>query len=238
MSKPSSDAIDTTVPMTPVVGKPSGNATTIEEVRPNSTRHQAPTTADSQPTRRDATRRLIEGLPIGHLMATPFLEATNAQLQLAHATTEFIQKTCIDESGHIRQVAVTYDGDSASNDTVKTTVQVPLLSVLNIPALSIQKVGVSFAVDVVDIESTEKAVADDVATWSGWGASSSAKSDVHYVTQSKLSKPMPVSHTTATSIYPTYQIHIDAVQETPIGLQHLLQMLRPTPSVQTSSIQT
>ena len=179
------------------------------------------------PTR---TNLLLEGLPIRHLIATPFMESANAQLQLAHATTEFISDTCIDPDGNIRMIEMSYKTESEASGSSQSTIKVPLLTVINVPSLLIQKVNVDFKIEIMDIQATETrrtAESDQEfsvgvkASWKGWGARVS--SDVKYATKSKIAQTSSSkdSLTSKTS----YGINVEAVQSMPPGLLQLLDIL-------------
>ena len=171
------------------------------------------------------TNQLLEGLPIRHLIATPLVEAANAQLQLAYATTEFISQTCVDDSGNIRMIEMSYEGTDSSGNT-KSTIKVPLLTVINVPSLLIQKVNVDFKIEIVDIQSNEKTTSNETdkklnvsASWSGWGAR--VNSSVSYATKSKIA----TSSQDSISSKSAYNINVEATQTMPPGLQQLMDIL-------------
>jgi hypothetical protein len=175
------------------------------------------------------TNKILEGLPIRHLIATPFIEAANAQLQLAHATTEFISQTCIDPEGNIRMIEMSYDTESTGG-TTKSTIKVPLLTVINVPSLLIQKVSVDFKIEILDIQtdetvkssSTETEFAANVkASWSGWGAK--VECNVKYATKSKMAQTS--SSKDEISSKSVYNITVEAEQKMPPGLIKLLDIL-------------
>lgn len=194
----------------------------------------------SPPTR---TNLRLEGLPVRHLIATPFMESANAQLQLAHATTEFISDTCIDPEGNIRMIEMSYNTESESNGSSKSTIKVPLLTVINVPSLLIQKVNVDFKIEIMDIQATEASSTAETdrefgvnvkASWKGWGARVS--SDVKYSTKSKIAQA--TSSKDSLTSKTSYGISVEAVQTMPPGLLQLLDILSKSKPQSTSTTPT
>lgn len=145
----------------------------------------------------------FKGLPMGDLIGGPLMAACDAQVRLANATASFIQQvgfrprdaaaaqtlsdpTKFDESLlDVRTVAFKFTrpsqavspvNDGTANTTVPTeTVEldVPLLAIVKIPALSINTVDITFDMEVKNSERTSESE-DKKGSFSadasvGWG---------------------------------------------------------------------
>ena len=185
------------------------------------------------------TNNILEGLPIKHLIATPFIEAAEAQKQLAFATTSFIKDACVDKDGKIIMVDMTYDTADASGTTM-SHIKVPLLTILNVPSLLIQKMSVDFKIEILDIVTVDNVVKKDNtsdlgvnvgASWSGWGAKVNV--DVKYATTAKISQTSSSKDSISTKS--EYQVHVEAAQNMPPGLTQLLDTLTKSVSKNASA---
>lgn len=107
----------------------------------------------------------FRGLPMGDLIGAPLMAACDAQVRLANATADFIQHvgfTAADADGktEVRTVSFKFNrpapGTTAGADGTQPTelveLDVPLLSIVKIPALSITKVDVTFDMEVKNSE--------------------------------------------------------------------------------------
>jgi len=110
----------------------------------------------------------FKGLPMEELIAGPLSAAAKAQTQLAGVTADFINNIGLegpDGNKQARTVDFTYDrpvtkqDGSISQEQSKLTV--PLLSIVNVPNLSIQEASVDFNMEVksssLDTSETSKA---------------------------------------------------------------------------------
>lgn len=110
----------------------------------------------------------FKGLPMEELIGAPLSAAAKAQTQLAGVTADFINNVGLegeDGNKHARTVDFTYDrpvtkqDGSVSQEQSKLTV--PLLSIVNVPNLSIQEASVDFNMEVksssLDTSETSKA---------------------------------------------------------------------------------
>jgi hypothetical protein len=132
----------------------------------------------------------FRGLPMGDLIGAPLTAACDAQVRLANATAEFIKVVgflppAAEEGdtggvGGVRNVMFRFDRPSQSvpaaageNPMETVELEVPLLAVVKVPNLSINKVDVSFDMEVKstsqsrDASDYEAAMAAEAKV--GWG---------------------------------------------------------------------
>lgn len=129
----------------------------------------------------------FKGLPMSDLIGGPLMAACNAQVQLAQATANFIQTVGFlpqadGQTGpqQIRQVAFQFNrpaGDApAADGTIPSetvSLEVPLLAVVKVPALSITNVDITFNMEVKnstsDSTASSKEAKGSVDASVGWG---------------------------------------------------------------------
>ena len=83
------------------------------------------------------------GLPIENLIAAPLLAASEGQKSLAQTTASFITEVGMDDKGNTKSVTFNYDDGSE-----KVVLDVPLLSIINIPSLCVDSIDVEFQMEV------------------------------------------------------------------------------------------
>jgi hypothetical protein len=129
----------------------------------------------------------FKGLPMADLIGSPLLAACDAQVKLANASAEFIKVvgfTPPDKDGNsdVRNVKFVFDrpvpldsnaAAGAANQTERVELDVPLLAIINVPALAINSVDVVFDMEVKNSETTKESF-DAAAKMSadasvGWG---------------------------------------------------------------------
>jgi hypothetical protein len=96
------------------------------------------------------------GLPMDQLIGGPLKAACSAQTLLAKASSDFIKDVGLNDDGKGNLSARTADfsfekpvQDAAGNTTMqKTDLRVPLLSMVNVPALSVKEAEVRFTMEV------------------------------------------------------------------------------------------
>ena len=104
------------------------------------------------------------GLDMGSLIGGPLKAACDAQTMLARATSDFITNVCMtaDEQGKLTAQTVNFSFKRATNDEngnpkmEDVDLNVPLLAVVKVPALSIDDVDVSFDMEVKSSESSKE----------------------------------------------------------------------------------
>ena len=121
------------------------------------------------------------GLPMDQLIGGPLKAACDSQVQLAKATADFIQNVGLeaDSNGVLRTRTVDFvynkpvnDGNGGYTD-VENKLEVPMLTILNTPALQVKEVEVDFTMEVKS-STSEKSSRDyeaamDTHVKAGWG---------------------------------------------------------------------
>ena len=153
------------------------------------------------------------GLPIENLIAAPLQAAAEGQKSLAATTAQFITEVGMDSSGNTKSVKFQYE-----DGTEQVALDVPLLSIINIPSLCVDSIDVEFEMEV-GTQSASKSSTDSSATASAsvgfgcWKASFEGKVSHH-------SENSRSSDTSA-----KYSISVKGKQEKPEGLMKVLDML-------------
>tara|TARA_Y100001938_G_C8082526_1_gene430003 strand:+ start:159 stop:701 length:543 start_codon:yes stop_codon:yes gene_type:complete len=153
------------------------------------------------------------GLPIENLIAAPLLAAAEGQKSLAQTTASFITEVGMDEKGNTKSVKFNYEDGSES-----VALDVPLLSIINIPSLCVDEIDINFDMEV-STQSSSKSSTDSSAKvnasvgWGCWKASFEGKVSHH-------SENSRSSDTSA-----KYTIAVKGKQEKPEGLMKVLDML-------------
>lgn len=131
----------------------------------------------------------FKGLPMADLIGSPLQAACDAQLKLAAATANFIQTVGFTPNADptkpsdIRVVNFSFDRQILKpdadptkppvNGTERVDMKVPLLAVVNIPALAITKVDVTFDMEVksssMSKDSEDKSGKFSADASVGWG---------------------------------------------------------------------
>lgn len=111
----------------------------------------------------------FSGLPMHELIGGPLTAACDAQVKLALATSDFINTVGFDKNGVIRQVDFSFwrptkkanqdatapGATPAPDDAVELVkLSVPFLAIVNIPALKIKSVDITFDMEVKSSESS------------------------------------------------------------------------------------
>jgi len=118
----------------------------------------------------------FSGLPMGELIGAPLTAACDAQIRLAQATANFINTVGFDDKGGVRQVDFSFwrpakktDSDPADGPpkVEKVMLSVPFLAILNIPALKIKSVDITFDMEVKTSESSTDSRKADVGFEAG-----------------------------------------------------------------------
>ncbi len=133
----------------------------------------------------------FKGLPMGDLIGGPLMAACDAQIKLANASADFIKvigflpptSGSSELSSDVRTVLFKFDrpvdteqqlpNDGKPGAMERVALEVPLLAIVKIPALSINSVDITFDMEVKNSE-TDKSSFDAAAKMSaaaqaGWG---------------------------------------------------------------------
>ena len=163
------------------------------------------------------------GLPIENLIAAPLLAAAEGQKSLAATTAQFITEVGMDKDGNTKSVAFKY-----ADGTESVALDVPLLSIINIPSLCVSEIDINFDMEV-STQSASKSSTDSSAelTVKGgfgcWSAQFNGKVSHHSENSRK-------SDTSA-----KYTISVKGKQEKPEGLMKVMDMLNSSIGKGTSS---
>lgn len=173
----------------------------------------------------------FRGLPMKDLIGGPLQAACDAQVMLAQASTDFIKNVGMEENKDgplkVRTVDFSFERPTQGADgTVsqeKVDLQVPLLAIINTPALSVKEVDVNFTMEVhetvKDHSSTDRKADMSAEMKFGWGMFS-AKVNVHGSVASKS------EHTRETDNSAKYDVKVVARDDgMPEGLRKVLDML-------------
>ena len=173
----------------------------------------------------------FKGLPIEDLIATPLIASARAQGKLAGVTTDFIQSVGMEQDGdNMKARTVDFNfkrpvnhGDGSISQE-ESSLSVPMLSVVNVPNLSITKVSVDFNMEVKSstVDTSEKAKSATVsASYKAWY--SPVKASFSGTISSKDTSTRKTDNTAK------YQISVLAEDKgAPEGLMKVLDMLNST----------
>ena len=111
----------------------------------------------------------FSGLPMADLIGGPLQAACDAQVSLANATADFIRQVGFNEDGsQVKMVSFSFTrpGENAVTSSTGTDygqerveMNVPLLTLVNTPALSIKRVNITFDMEVKNTTSEKSSAA-------------------------------------------------------------------------------
>ena len=179
----------------------------------------------------DTTVKAFVGLPIEDLIVAPFIGAAKGQRALAHETLSFVEDLAFtgkenkDGSKQANIIEVGLDRLTNSQTTgqvqnVNQKIQMPVISLVNIPNFAMDTMEIDFVMSVGQTSSntdtsskstdtTTKASVSGGASW-GWGSvkASASHSVTGHVAASK-------SNTRGTDFSAKYEVHATAKQLPP-----------------------
>ena len=110
----------------------------------------------------------IQSLPFYQILGAPLLAMVQGQAQASQATAEFVERIGFagaaaegeepappDDLGEIRMVTFSYQKPDATGSPRTFRIQLPLLSLVPIPALQIKDADLEFNVKITDIQTTD-----------------------------------------------------------------------------------
>lgn len=157
------------------------------------------------------------GIPMGLLICQPILEAAKGQAALCQVYIQTLMELAYidpaDPSKGCKTLPFTFDrliiDKVTGKESVKTmTVNAPLLSLVPLPAFTMDEVTVDFSMQVTETNvdtSTEKASVTTTENMNFWGFNTSITGNVS----------SDRSHTRTTDNTAKYEIHARAVQQPP-----------------------
>ena len=161
----------------------------------------------------DSIASQFTGLPIETLISAPLVAAAEGQKSLAATTAQFITEVGMDKDGKTKSVAFTYEDGSEHVE-----LDVPLLSIINIPSLCVDTIDVEFQMEV-SAQSASKSSTDasaELTAKAGFGCYSASFTG-------KVSHHSENSRSSDSSA--KYSISVKGKQEKPEGLMKVLDML-------------
>lgn len=111
----------------------------------------------------------LGSLPIEYLLSAPLLAASEAQAKMAMVTAKFIEDVGM-SNGVVRNVKFGYDTTDGSN-VIHNELSVPILSIVNIPNLSVSEANVDFCMEVKTQSMDKSSVGTNTtvsASYGGW----------------------------------------------------------------------
>lgn len=179
----------------------------------------------------------FKGLPIGELIANPLVAAATAQGKLAAVTEQFIEEVGLEKGDgdtlKARTVDFDYDAvveqkETAEDGTETTTtvveprsMKVPLLSIVNTPALSVKNVTIDFDMKVQtssENKSETSASSEFSAKYKAWWSPVRASFTASVANKS--------TNTRKTDNSARYTVHCEARDDgAPEGLMKVLDIL-------------
>lgn len=198
----------------------------VAESKENSTNFNLDSVGDDGGGSKSITNSFV-GLPLETLIGTPFIAAAKAQQELTATYVETVWDLAYGKNTDkkvntldltIERPIISSDGGKVENK--KFTVSAPILSLVPIPAFTMDEVVVDFDMEVKNSEiSTEKNSAGIESTLgykSFWGVSASIKGNVTADSE----------HKRETDTSATYKIHARAVQHPAAsGMEKLTDLL-------------
>jgi len=176
----------------------------------------------------------FKGLPMSDLIGQPLLAAAKAQGKLSTHTQQFINDVGLTSDGNggpvsARSVDFGFKAPVAQSDgstkLVDDKLSVPLLSILNVPNLSVKKATVDFTMEVksstVQTDSSKTSVkVDTKASYSAW------YSPVSVEMKASVSSDSKSESTRKTDNSAKYNVHVEARDDgPPEGLMKVLDVL-------------
>jgi hypothetical protein len=170
----------------------------------------------------------FRGLPISDLIGAPLVATAQAQGQLAMTTAQFIEEIGM-SNGLVRNVKFGYDTTDGSNVT-HNELSVPMLSIVNVPNLTVKKANVDFCMEVKTQSQDKSSINTNTSVSASYGGSwfcpVKAKITGSVTTASE--------HTRSTDKTAKYTISVEARDDgMPEGLARVLNILAaniPNPS--------
>ncbi|MFK3773737.1 DUF2589 domain-containing protein [Pseudomonas sp. NPDC089406] len=182
----------------------------------------------------------FRGLPMGDLIGGPLTAACDAQVRLANATAEFIKVVGFlppqdaegsdpNGVGDVRTVSFRFDRPSAApaadggTAMERVELEVPLLSVVKVPNLAINNVGITFDMEVKHSENLRDASSAQAAMSAeakvGWGPFSAKVNISGSVSSHK-------EHTRSTDHSARYHVELNATDSgMPEGLARVMDLI-------------
>jgi Protein of unknown function (DUF2589) len=162
----------------------------------------------------------VQALQLSQLLGALMASVVDAQAQAARATVEFVEDIGFEETpegDHLRNVKLRYFKKDENGQQAKFEVQVPLLALVNVPALAVRQAKLTFSYDVVT------ATATSTASSAGGASTVGLKLPVAKITgfirRPPATTPETERRTTAIDLEVTLE-----QQDMPIGIERLFDL--------------
>lgn len=142
----------------------------------------------------------ISELQLDKLLLTPFKSAQEAQISLSMASLKYISDYGLDSSGNMKIVQINstyYDASSATTKDV--SLNIPFISLINLPSLNMKNISVDFDITIESQTIITQDITQDITH--------SNIQTYGYITSGNLEINKP-----------KYKVHIDSINEKPLGL--------------------
>ena len=187
--------------------------------------------------------KVVDSLNFNKMLAGPFMAAAKAQAALSISTMDFLNEFCLDDSGNVITTTISCVVDDPSGSIAPfdpsgsrqsaRALTIPLIALLNVPALMMQKVTVKLLIEVnsmtqVDTSSANKVKAGARASAKGGFGAVKTEASVHMNTSGASSKSSKDSSSTKV----VYDVYMEAENKPPKGLEMILNWigdLKPAP---------
>lgn len=159
----------------------------------------------------------IVGLPLGLLISQPIIEVAKGQAELCHVYLDTLFQLAFTkgkEDGSMEAKVISFTlnrpvvGENGETELVSCEVQAPLLSLVPLPALTMDEATVRFSMELKSQElekDTTQTEASSAASFSAWGFKAQISGKVSTDRE----------HTRSTDKSAKYEIYAHAVQQQP-----------------------
>ena len=181
-------------------------------------------------------------LDLATLIAQPLHAVIDAQAQLSLSTILFVKTFAVDPSTNkLRNIAVATESvevykdsggqpilDSSNNlqyVTEQTILNLPVITLLNIPSLQIKKFTVDLTIELMTLQDTSSASIDgggETGAENAWNSSGGSSGGLKTYAKGSSSA---TSSSSSSSQSIKYELHLEASHTTPPGLTMLLEFL-------------
>jgi len=108
----------------------------------------------------------LSSVPLYQIIAAPLLALVQAETQASQATANFIQQVGFEsatedprEYGRLKVVTFRYSKTGVGGKVTNFVVEIPVLSIVPIPALAIREATIDFAVEINEVVELEQSTA-------------------------------------------------------------------------------
>ena len=149
---------------------------------------------------------------LDQLLFAPFKSAQEAQISLSLSSLKYISDYGLDSSGNMKIVQINSSYYDVTSSSIKdTSMNIPFISLINMPCLSVKNVSVDFDISVQSQKNTSAAFTPATLLSSSFLTPSTT-------TTGSINTSGYLSSSKTKTNETQYKIHIDAMNEKPLGL--------------------